>query len=223
MATKRKRGSSPKSGVATAANAGSQPRAATPSPSAGAKAQRSARRSAARQRAQNRHRLWWIAAAAVLAVVAGIGIWQIVQPKPADGATWYPSEGAQHVPNGTELTYSSYPPASGPHYPSAAPAGFYRQPVPEGNWVHSLEHGYVVVLYKPDLPADQITQLEEISLRLPNSKWGRRKIIMAPYERMDSPITAVAWQYKLPLSRPDEEAIRRFYVNRVDQGPEDVP
>ena len=157
------------------------------------------------------------------AAIVGFAIWQLTQPTPDDGATYYPNEGAQHFPPGTELTYNTYPPASGPHYSTVAAPGFYRQPVPEGNWVHSLEHGYIVVLYKPDLPADQIAKLEEISLRLPNSKWGRRKIIVAPYERMEAPITAVAWEYKLPLSSPDEEAIRRFYINRVDKGPEDVP
>jgi hypothetical protein len=159
----------------------------------------------------------------VVLLVAGLAVWRFLQPTPADGAVWHPSEGSQHVASGAPLQYRTYPPSSGPHYPTVAPPGFYRQPVPEGNWVHSLEHGYIVVLYQPNLPAEQIARLEEIALALPNSKWGRRKIIVAPYERMEAPITAVAWQYTLPLAAPDEEAIRRFYLNRVDQGPEDVP
>lgn len=156
-------------------------------------------------------------------LVAGFAAWRLSQPEPVDGAVGHPREGSQHVPNGTPLHYRASPPSSGPHYPTAAPPGFYRQPVPEGNWVHSLEHGDVVVLSQPGLPAEQIARLEEASLGLPNSKWGRRKIIVAPYERLDAPITAVAWPYTLSLAAPDEEAIRRFYRSGVDQGPEDVP
>ncbi|MFN8534511.1 MAG: DUF3105 domain-containing protein [Dehalococcoidia bacterium] len=182
-----------------------------------------ARRQEAKHRADSRSRLWWLVGGLAALIVVGIGVWQFVQPKQADGAVWYPSEGSQHVANGTDLSYNNYPPASGPHFGSAAAPGFYRQSVPEGNWIHSLEHGYVVVLYKPDVGSETIAKLEEISLGLPNGKYGRRKIIMAPYERMESPVTALAWQHKLPLSGADAEAIRRFYVNRVDQGPEDVP
>src|SRR5437660_989147 len=60
------------------------------------------------------------------------------------------SEGsASHVPDGSPLTYKHYPPSSGHHYPSPAPAGISATAIPEGRWVHSLEHGYIVILYKP--------------------------------------------------------------------------
>src|SRR5262245_43548667 len=64
-----------------------------------------------------------------------------------------PDEGTQHLPVGTTATYLTNPPASGPHWsaPGVAPvmAGLYQEADglrPE-QWVHNLEHGYIVYLY----------------------------------------------------------------------------
>lgn len=52
-----------------------------------------------------------------------------------------------HVDIGTIIQYSSNPPSSGPHYPIWAGWQEYLTPVPRPFWVHSLEHGAVVLLY----------------------------------------------------------------------------
>lgn len=52
-----------------------------------------------------------------------------------------------HVDIGTVIQYSSNPPSSGPHYPIWAGWQEYLTPVPRPFWVHSLEHGAVVLLY----------------------------------------------------------------------------
>ena len=53
-----------------------------------------------------------------------------------------------HVPVGTPVTYNSNPPSSGPHYPVWAAFKEYDAPVDRGYYVHNLEHGAVVFLYK---------------------------------------------------------------------------
>ena len=135
------------------------------------------------------------------------------------------SEGsASHVPDGSTLTYTHYPPSSGHHYPSPAPAGISATAIPEGNWVHSLEHGYVVILYKPTAsgaPSD--AQLRDIMATFPKEKHGSVKIVITPYDHMDSPITAVAWERQLSLDRFDRAQLLQFYNAYVDHGPEDVP
>ncbi len=136
-----------------------------------------------------------------------------------------PSEGsAAHVPDGSTLTYKHYPPSSGHHYPSPAPAGISATPIPEGNWVHSLEHGYVVILYKPSAsgaPTD--AQLRDILATFPKEKHGEVKIVITPYDHMDTPITAVAWERQLSLDTFDRSQLLQFYNAYVDHGPEDVP
>lgn len=52
-----------------------------------------------------------------------------------------------HVPEGTKVNYISNPPTFGPHYPSWITKGFYTEPRPDGNLVHSQEHGYVIIWY----------------------------------------------------------------------------
>lgn len=124
----------------------------------------------------------------------------------------------------TTIPYQHYPPSSGKHCDTPAPAGFSTTPIPAGNFVHSLEHGYVVTLYR--CPADCATlqqQLRNLPARFPPSKWGDVKLVIAPYDRMAGPITALAWDWELRLDRVDQAALRRFYRAHVDHGPEDVP
>ncbi len=52
-----------------------------------------------------------------------------------------------HVDIGTPIQYPTNPPASGPHYPIWAAFQEFSTPVPRPYWVHSLEHGAVVLLY----------------------------------------------------------------------------
>ena len=136
-----------------------------------------------------------------------------------------PSEGsAAHVPDGSTLTYKQYPPASGHHYASPASPGLAAKAISEGNWVHSLEHGYIVILYKPTasgVPSE--AQLRDIMATFPREKRGSVKIVITPYDRMDSPITAVAWERQLSIDQFDREQLLQFYNAYVDHGPEDVP
>jgi len=52
-----------------------------------------------------------------------------------------------HVAIGTDVTYSSNPPSSGPHYAIWAAFQEFGTPVDRRYYVHDLEHGAVVLLY----------------------------------------------------------------------------
>lgn len=136
-----------------------------------------------------------------------------------------PDEGGGHVPEGEEVTYQHYPPASGPHYAVTLQYGLYEgEEVPAEYWVHNLEHGAIVVLYQCDQPCpDLVKSLGDMLDSFPESKWGNRKIVIVPYSRMATPLMAVAWNVQLPLDRFDAQTLIDFYVRHVDQGPEDVP
>ena len=139
-----------------------------------------------------------------------------------------PNEGASHVQTGTQVTYVANPPASGTHWPSPAAAGFYESAVEEEAWVHSLEHGYIVVLYDCDGACDPalIEALQDLlETAPPSTVFGFAKIVITPYEGLPEPalITAVAWDVQMHLDAFDEEALLDFYERYLDQGPELAP
>jgi len=140
------------------------------------------------------------------------------------GEVIVPDEGQAHVEVGTEIAYQHYPPASGPHYPVTLEYGLYETDVPEGYWIHSLEHGAIVVLYKCDQPCPDLVQaLGNLLDSFPLSKWNNRKIVIVPYPSMDAPLMAAAWNVQMPMAQFNPQALIDFYARHIDRGPEDVP
>lgn len=134
-----------------------------------------------------------------------------------------PSEGQAHAPEGEAITYQSYPPSSGTHYASAAEYGFSDKEIPEGKLVHDLEHGAVVLYYKPDLPSAVLQSLRDAAAKLPTEKYGKVKIVMTPYSKLQTALAIAAWGRLETLQTFDYEKILTFYEALVDRGPEDVP
>ena len=124
-------------------------------------------------------------------------------------------QGQNHVPN---PSYRVNPPAGGDHLPSAARAGVYSgQQVPtDGLLVHSLEHGYVIAWYEPDLPADQLAELKEFQAAHEDD------VIVAERPGMPVPVAATAWGQRLLCERVEPEALQRFADEYIGKGPEDV-
>ncbi len=89
----------------------------------------------------------------------------------------------------------------------------------DGNLVHSLEHGAVILWYNPKLlsPA-QINQLKEIYNSAPGDK-----DIMVPRESMDVPIGLSSWGRVLKLKTIDKSKIDNFFGTNIDRGPEQAP
>lgn len=130
----------------------------------------------------------------------------------------FEDQGRAHIPEGTPTPrYDSDPPTSGPHYPAWAPCGVYRQEIPDGYQVHTLEHGAVIVQYDPSLPAGEVERLEDLAREL------RDHIVVAPRSGMSAPVAATAWARLLELDEVDLDAIRAFHDVFAGQGPERVP
>lgn len=125
------------------------------------------------------------------------------------------SGGDGHV---TSPSYSVNPPAGGDHLVSAAPSGVYAGSAvpPDGQLVHSLEHGYVIVWHAPDLPEEQKEQLEELAQR------HEPDVIVAERASLPVPVAATAWNDRLLCQQVEPEALNRFYSEHVGDGPEDV-
>jgi len=128
------------------------------------------------------------------------------------------TQGANHVSDGTVVKYNSNPPTSGSHYVNTEPAGIYDKPVPDGNILHSMEHGAVVLWYKSDLSKDQLDQLEKIFIGVEVSKK-----IMTPIDNLDVPVAMTSWGRLLKLQTINEAKIKEFMVTNYDRAPEKAP
>ena len=134
-------------------------------------------------------------------------------------------EGRNHIPDTQQPQYKHYPPASGPHYDEPANWGAYARPLPEGRWVHNLEHGGVVVLYKcPSGCPDLVKQLEDFYATAPQSThWKEVKLVVTPYDKMEHQLAIVAWDWVDELDAFDRDRLLKFYNGHLDRGPEDAP
>jgi hypothetical protein len=135
-----------------------------------------------------------------------------------------PNEGRDQVSAGAAITYQHYPPASGPYYPEVIQYGLYEMDVPEGYWVHVLERGGIVFLYKCQGECSALKkQIGDLLDTVPLSKHNTAKLVIVPYPNMPHLITAVAWDVQMPLDRFDALLLTAFYAAHVDKGPEDAP
>jgi hypothetical protein len=112
-----------------------------------------------------------------------------VTTKPADG-------NQQHVPTGTQVKYSTAPPAFGSHWneQNVAPAPFNVKYYTEKTrpeleaLVHNLEHGYTILWYDDSIgdDADKLNVIDGIADKFRSSSNNLRlKFIAAPWTSAD--------------------------------------
>jgi len=113
-----------------------------------------------------------------------------------------PIEGRTHTQDA--VTYKTNPPTSGNHNPEPAQDGDYAGVVSPGkeHYVHSLEHGRIIMQYKPGLALRRVRQLE--TLYGENSKTdfgldsigGGYTLLMQNNTGMPYDVAAVAWGHQ---------------------------
>lgn len=132
--------------------------------------------------------------------------------EPPEGVREYENLSRDHV-NGP-VQYDVIPPAGGPHAATPLSCGFYSQPVPTENAVHSLEHGAIWITYEADLPEDQIGTLRRMA---------GPKVLVSPWPgELPRPIVASAWERQLGVESADDDRLGQF-INSFrdgDQAPE---
>jgi hypothetical protein len=154
-------------------------------------------------------------------------------------ATDVPDEGHEHVPDGSPITYKHQPPSSGNHYSSAnapRPWAPYKDPVPPGEFVHNLEHGGIVLVYKCSASecGAMYQQAQQVYTKLPKRNEPTKpqggqpqvqevKFLSTPYQDMSPNVAVLAWNKEEDLSEIDVKAITAFYNQYADHGREDLP
>ncbi|HEX6513041.1 MAG TPA: DUF3105 domain-containing protein [Chloroflexota bacterium] len=133
----------------------------------------------------------------------------------------------QHIPDSQPIPADPaghYPPVFGNHYAEWRPPGIYDSPVPEGNFIHDLEHGGIVILYNcPSGCPELVNQLKGLLTSLPkSSQYNEVKLVISPNTKIQHQLALLAWDYEKDLDSFDESAIRQFYTAHLDRGPEHV-
>jgi hypothetical protein len=131
-----------------------------------------------------------------------------------------PDEGNQHIPASKTPDYDTEPPTSGPHDATPLADGAYLDAPEERFFVHSMEHGRVVIQYQPDLPEDDQLALKGILEEDPDG------MILIPNPDMPYEVAATAWRNLLGCDAYDDgvlDAIRSFRDELRGKGPERIP
>lgn len=135
-----------------------------------------------------------------------------------------------HVPEGTRITYASNPPSSGPHYPDWASYQDHYEIVPRSYYIHNLEHGGVVFLYKCDQSdgcPQVVAGLKRVMDGLPDDpvcadedRGVRVRALLTRDPLLDVPIAAAAWGWTYKAQCLDAESLSQFAISHFSAGPE---
>jgi len=101
----------------------------------------------------------------------------------------FPNEGSTHIDPPAKVDYKTDPPTSGNHYANTANTGFPSPTPPDENLVHNMEHGHVIIWYRPDLNTSIITALQGVVRKDPT------RTILVVRENMDTKLAFTAWQH----------------------------
>lgn len=156
---------------------------------------------------------------ALLAVACGGGNPAFSDPR----LQTFPDQGRAHVNPGEPVTiYNSNPPTSGPHDPSPAQCGIYREEIPVERLVHTMEHAAVILYYQPEVfSPDEVSELQALATELLRDN---HRLVLVPNRQIKARIALTGWGTLLELDTFEPETIRAFvraYDGRFN--PEDFP
>ncbi len=96
--------------------------------------------------------------------------------------------------------------------------------VEPGNWIHALEHGGIVVLYRCATPEECSESAAALEAQVYDparvGAFGERKLVITPYAGLEAPFTVLAWGRILELPALDAAQILAFHERYLDRGPE---
>jgi hypothetical protein len=122
--------------------------------------------------------------------------------------------GAPHLSG--PIDYPIKPPPGGPHNPCWGEWGVHDKPLAAENWVHNLEHGGVVLLYRcPEHCDSEVADLSDFVASHPRT-------VLTEYDELKTRFAAIAWGYRLLMDDLDLDAIGQFYIAHFDHGPESI-
>lgn len=200
--------------------------------------------------ARNRGRLLWALAVVALVGMAGLAFLNATSPAYACTTEWSPAPTSSPAPGATQrlgivqtdlgrdhttgfVRYALCPPATGNHYNTQGEGpirpGVYGpddQATPEG-WIHNLEHGGLVLLYRCRGGDTACTESDQAALKQFNASFPNSPIcnvpsggvgpIVARFDQMQWPYAALLWGLVLPLDSLDTNQIFAFFAQQGER------
>lgn len=164
--------------------------------------------------------------AAIVTGLIGFGAWVMIDRQnkndakvaaakaPVDGErNWdVKTLGRKHVE--TPVKYEMNPPVGGDHHPRwmNCNGDVYKNPLPEVNAVHSLEHGAVWVTYNEKADKADVEKLAGTVSKTPYT-------LMSPDKEQAGTIMLSAWGKQLTVDKADDPRVAQFFTKYV-QGPQ---
>lgn len=132
----------------------------------------------------------------------------------------FKSQGADHIRLASNFDYNSSPPTSGPHYEIPAQPGFYPadSDIEPERLVHNLEHGQIVIWYRPDI--EDLGFLEKQIEKLAGQE--SEATVGVPYAEIQDGYNIVlsAWRHAQACVNPSQEVVDAFRREFQGKGPE---
>ncbi|WP_328678565.1 DUF3105 domain-containing protein [Streptomyces sp. NBC_00322] len=112
------------------------------------------------------------------------------------------------------VTYPMKPPVGGDHNQvwMNCNGDVYKEPIPDMNAVHSLEHGAVWVTYTDKASAGDVSKLSEKVKKTPYT-------LMSPFKSQAGTIMLSAWGKQLTVDSASDPRVSQFFTKYV-QGPQ---
>lgn len=128
--------------------------------------------------------------------------------------------GRTHISPGKQVAYKAAIPTSGPHG-EEAPWGYSPQQLPNENIIHNMEHGGIVVSYRPDLDSATIEKLRALFTKpYAVSSFQPTKVIIMPRAGQQEPIVLASWDRLLKLDSYNQQTLIDYYLTNVGHSPE---
>ncbi|GAA2252459.1 DUF3105 domain-containing protein [Streptomyces amakusaensis] len=112
------------------------------------------------------------------------------------------------------VSYPQKPPVGGDHHQAwmNCDRNVYKEPIPNENAVHSLEHGAVWVTYNDKAPKDQVKKLED---RVKDTSYT----MISPVQDQADPIMLTAWGKQVSVDSASDKRVTQFFEKYI-QGPQ---
>lgn len=151
-----------------------------------------------------------------LIVIVGLGFLFVQEiNKPLPGIR-VPIQDTEHTNSESDLqSYNSPVPTSGPHYSDwERKWGFQPKPLSPGAYVHNMEHGGVIVLFRPDTDEETLKKIESFAKKF--------KVLATESDIIPSPIAIASWGWYQLFDKFDKEGLNAFYKAHLNKAPENV-
>ena len=180
------------------------------------------RREQRRKEVEKQQRNWLmirVVAGIALVAILGAAIWWGLQQweeyqVSRDVESYFGIEdyAANHIEG--EVLYEQIPPVGGPHNSVWQNCGYYAEPIYNWHGVHALEHGAVWITYDPELPEEDIQQLEDLT--------NQTYVLVSPYPGMESPVVASVWGKQMEFDGVDDDRLDPF-IREYRMNPNNTP